>query len=433
MNLAPDFFDSRTRNWRARLAISVDVMRELSRYSDPVELLRVYTRRMGQLFPTDRQLTLSRRGVERPNVRITRYNGWKEAANPFTHWDRLPVVSGGLFADLLYTDEPRLIDDLTLGPGDPAAPYLEGQRSVLAIPVFDHGAGATTVVVTREEPDAFRPEQVPELVWMTNLFGRATQSLVLSTALREAYEAADAELRAIADLQQSLLPAALPEVPGLDLAVHYRTARRAGGDYYDFFPLPGGRLGALVADVSGHGTPAAVLMAITHSITHASDAPHADPGALLAHLNDHLSGRYSRQSGSFVTAFAAVFDPAADAIRYASAGHGPPRLVRAADGGRVPLNRAQRLPLGISPPGTAYPVAETEFRPGDQVILFTDGVTESVNRGGDVFGVERLDAALAAGPRSAADLLAGVLAELEAFTAGGPPSDDRTLMVARRT
>lgn len=433
MNLAPDFFDNRTRNWRARLAISVDVMRELSRYSDPAEMYRVYSRRMGQLFPTARQITLSRRGVERPAVRVTRFNLWKETVDPFRHWDRFPVLAGGLFADLLYSDEPRLIQDLRLAPTDPAAEYLDGQRSLLAIPVFDHGAGQTVVVVTREEPNAFRPEQVPELVWMTNLFGRATQTQVLSNALKDAYESADAEIKAIADLQQSLLPAALPAVPGLDVAVHYRAARRAGGDYYDFFPLPGGAVGVLVADVSGHGTPAAVLMAITHSIAHATAAPAGHPGAFLTHLNTHLAGRYSRQSGSFVTAFAAVFDPARNVVRYASAGHVPPRLVRAADGSRVPLNRVQRLPLGISPPGTAYPEAETDLAPGDQVVLFTDGLTEAVSRTGDVFGVERLDELLSPGSLSAAEVLAEVLAELDAFTGAKPPADDRTLVVVRRT
>ena len=103
---------------------------------------------------------------------------------------------------------------------------------------------------------------------LSNLFGRATQTLVLSAALRDAYKAVEYELQSIADIQQSLLPDAVPQVPGLDVAVHYQMAERAGGDYYDFFPLPNGALGVLVADASGHGTPAAVLMAVAHSMVH---------------------------------------------------------------------------------------------------------------------------------------------------------------------
>jgi phosphoserine phosphatase RsbU/P len=432
MNLAPDFFDTRTRNWRARLAISSDLMRELSRYSDPREMYRVFTRRMSQLFPTSRQITLSRRGVDRPNVRVTRFNLWKDMPDPFLNSDRFPTVAGGLFEALLYADEPRLIDDVRLDADDPAAEFLADQRSLLAIPIFEGGSASNVIVLTRDEPRAFAPEQIPELVWMTNLFGRATQTLVLSQRLRSAYETADAEIREIAELQHSLLPAELPRVPGLGVAAHYRTANRAGGDYYDFFPLPDGTLGALVADVSGHGTPAAVLMAIAHSIAHAATATPGRPGAFLTHLNANLAGRYNRHSGSFITAFAAVFDPNRNRLTYASAGHVPPRLLRAADGGRLPLNRVQRLPLGIGAARMHYPETTVDFAPGDQVVLVTDGVTESVNRTGDVYGVERLDAVLAGRPADPNAVLERVLADLNAFT-NGPPADDRTIVVVGRT
>jgi phosphoserine phosphatase RsbU/P len=431
MTIAPDFFDTRTRNWRARLAISSDFMRELSRYSDPLTLYSVFTRRMNQLFPTDKQLTLSRRGVDRPNVRVTRFNGWTDTPNPFTQWDKFPVVSGGLLGDLLYADEPNLLADLALPASDPASEFLAGQRSVLSIPIFDQGSAQTTVVLAREEPDAFRPEQVPELVWMTNLFGRATQSLLLTQRLRSAYELADAELREIADLQHSLLPADVPRLNGLDVAAHYRPANRAGGDYYDFFPQADGRLAVLVADVSGHGTPAAVLMAITHSIAHAAAARPDKPGPFLSYLNAHLSDRYNRHSGSFVTAFAAVFDPHHGQLTYASAGHVPPRLLRA-DGTLMPLNRVPQLPLGINPPGSLYSEAVIGFAPGDRAVIFTDGVTEAVDRDGELFGLEQLDRVMMLqGGNRAESVLNGVLSAVDGFSGG--PVDDRTVVVVRRT
>ncbi len=431
MNLAADFFDTRTRNWRARMAISADLMRELSRYTEPQEMYRVFTRRMSQLFPTTRQITLSRRGVERPDVRITRFNLWHDMPDPFVNWDRFPTLTGGIFESLLYADEPRLIDDVQIPTDDPAGDYLAGQRSLLAIPIFEHGLASNVIVLTREEPMAFAPEQIPELVWMTNLFGRATQSLVLSQRLRSAYETADAEIREIAELQHSLLPSEPPRIPGIDVAMHYRTANRAGGDYYDFFPLPDGSLSVLIADVSGHGTPAAVLMAIAHSIAHAATATPGQPGAFLMHLNANLAGRYNRHSGSFITAFAARLDPVKNRLTYASAGHVPPRLLRAADGSRIPLNRVQRLPLGIGSTRTQYPEQTIDLLPGDQVVLFTDGVTESVNRKGDVFGVERLDAVLAARPVGANTVLDRILKDLDSFT-NGKPTDDRTIVVLRR-
>jgi phosphoserine phosphatase RsbU/P len=430
--VSTDFFDTRTRNWRARLAISAEFMRELSRYSDPHELSGVFARRMAQLFPTSRQLTLTRRGLQRPAYRLTRFNLWEETANPFTQSERFPIYHGGVLAELLYSDDPRVIDDLILAEDDPATVYLDGQRSLLSIPLYEHGSVTSVVVVTREESHAFPPEQIPELVWMTNLFGRATQTLVLTHALKEAYEAADTELQSVAELQQSLLPTRPPAVSGLDVAVHYRTAHRAGGDYYDFFELPQGKLGVLIADVSGHGTHAAVLMAICHSIAHASASPPAQPGKFLGHLNSHLAGRYGKKTGSFVTAFYAVLDPESETLTYSSAGHAPPRLVRGR-GGLVPLNRAQRLPLGISPAGVDYPEQQVDLRPGDQVILFTDGVTESVDRTGDMFGTERLDEAIS-GPAQPADTtLRRVLLALESFTGKAPLTDDRTLLAIRCT
>ena len=141
-------------------------------------------------------------------------------------------------------------------------------------------------------------------------------------------------------------------------------------------------------------------MAVAHSIAHTRPEPPVRPGELLTYLNAHLTRRYTRQTGSFMTAFYAVFDPASGTLSYASAGHNPPRLLRAADGSRVALNRAQRLPLGIKP-DEVYPEQTVPLPPGDQVVFFTDGVIEAVNTDGDVFGSDRIDAALGGCPPTA--------------------------------
>lgn len=430
MTAATDFFSAENRNWRARLAASVDVMKELSRYSDPQEMYRVFTRRMAQLFPVARQLSLSRRGLHAPNYRVTRFSQWKEAVNPWKEMERLPVHAGGLLADLVYGDQARVIDDLTFAADDPAAAYLEGQRSLLAIPNFDGGSAPNMVILTREEPGAFPRERVPDLVLLSNLFGRVNQTLVLSQALREAYKAVEYELQTIADIQKSLLPEEVPNVPGLDVAVHYQMAERAGGDYYDFFKLPNGCLGVLIADASGHGSPAAVLMAVAHSIVHARTELPLRPGELLTYLNAHLTRRYTRASGSFMTAFYAIFDPNNGELTYASAGHTPTRLLRASDQSKLALNRAQRLPLGVKV-DEFYTEQTMPFSPGDQVVFFTDGVIEATNVLGDMFGTERIDEALATAP-SAADLLADIIARWNEFTADTTPADDRTLITIKR-
>ena len=129
MTIAPDFFDTEQRNWRARLDVSVAVMRELSQYSDPQEMYAVFTRRMAQLFPVSRQLSVSRRGLRFPQYRVTRFNLWTDPVNPWKEAHRLPVHEGGLLAQLLYADEPRVMEELALEAEDPAVAYLAGQRS----------------------------------------------------------------------------------------------------------------------------------------------------------------------------------------------------------------------------------------------------------------------------------------------------------------
>jgi sigma-B regulation protein RsbU (phosphoserine phosphatase) len=216
----------------------------------------------------------------------------------------------------------------------------------------------------------------------------------------------------------------------LDLAVHYQTSQRAGGDYYDFFPLPDGQWGILIADVSGHGTPAAVLMAITHSIAHTYPGSPTPPAQMLQYLNRHLTSRYTDDSGTFVTAFYGIYDPPSRKLTYACAGHNPPRLKRCGSPTMASLDGAKKLPLGISLEET-YEEDTRLLRPGDQVIFYTDGITEAEDPSGEMFGVQRLDAVLGGCPDDASALLEAVLRDLEQFTGGRPPADDRTLLVAK--
>jgi sigma-B regulation protein RsbU (phosphoserine phosphatase) len=430
MSEGSDFFTTQTLDWHERLDITVEVMRELSLASDPQAMNQVYTRRMGELFPTSRQISLSRRRLEEPMVRVTRSSTWKSDINPWKEQHRLPVLSGGLFAQLIYADQPRIIDDIELDPDDPAAEYLEDQCSLIAIPLYDGGVAMNMVIATREEPYAFPPERFPDLVWMSNLFGRATQTALLSKKLQAANEASDHEMKMVARMQQSILPAKLPSIPTLDLAVVYQTSSQAGGDYYDVIPLPKGRWGILIADVSGHGALAAVLMAITHSLTKTYTGPPWPPGLLLSYLNRHLAAHYTSAFSSFVTAFYAIYDPDRGTLTYANAGHVPPRLIRCADNTRQALEGKKRLPLGISE-REEYPEDVLVLVPDDQVIFCTDGITDAQNTTGDSFGTEGLEAALAGCPVGAQAMVDAVMNELRRFTGDSAPKDDRTLLAAK--
>jgi phosphoserine phosphatase RsbU/P len=432
MSATAGLTDGVATGWRERLNVIVAMMREMSVQTDPQEMRKAYARRMRQLRKIDRSVSLSRRELEAPRFRVTRSTTWTEDINPWKEKDRLPLLEGGLFAEWIYGDEPQLLDDLHVPAGDPAAEYLEGMRSVVAIPMYDRGVSLNMVLLMRQEPFAFSREDLPELVWVSNLFGRATHNLVLSDQLKTAYDEVDYELKVVADIQRSLLPSTMPTIPTMGVAAHYQTSRRAGGDYYDFFQLPEGKWGMLIADVSGHGTPAAVIMAVTHSLAHTFAGPSHLPDEVLTHLNRHLTALYTSYSDDFVTAFYGVYDPAHRSLTYSSAGHNPPRLKRCADGSLALLDGGRGLPLGISPT-ERYRTETFQLVPGDELVLYTDGVTEATNGHGEMFGLERLDAVLENCALGASALLKAVMAAVEEFTGGRPPADDRTVLVAKIT
>src|SRR4051812_21717578 len=173
----------RAVDWTKRLEVIVQTMREMSRHTDPRAMVRAYASRIRETLPADGFVSISRRGLDAPQYRITRSSRWTDEINPWKEKDRLPLLQGGILGDLLYGDVPRLIDDFEVAPDDPAASYLEGQRSLMAIPHYDGGTALNMTVLMRSAPQAFDRDEFPEHVWMGNLFGRATHNLVLAEEL----------------------------------------------------------------------------------------------------------------------------------------------------------------------------------------------------------------------------------------------------------
>lgn len=405
----------------------VELMRDMSRHTDPQELVTAYRQRVHKLVRFDDTMSLSRRDLSAPWYRVTRFSQWKEAINPWEQREKLPLLKGGVLADLIYNSTPLIDNDLKVSRDDPAYEYLKDYGSMFAIPHFDNGEGLNMVVSLRRVKDGFRHEDGPGLVWLSNMFGRTTHSLVLAQKLREAYAIVDRELQAVAGIQRALLPAVLPDVKGLRLAAHYQTSQQAGGDYYDLFPLKDGRLGLLIADVSGHGTPAAVLMAITHTVAHAFPGQPGEPGPVLAHLNNKLVEAYTRTPGGFVTAFYGVYDPASRELTYSVAGHNPPRVRREKD--VLWLDGSRDLPLGIDA-DVPYGQAKLALESGDTLLMYTDGITEARAPGGPLFGEQRLDDTLRDAPSEPDWTIQHVVSAVEQFTSGAPATDDRTLVAA---
>jgi phosphoserine phosphatase RsbU/P len=247
-------------------------------------------------------------------------------------------------------------------------------------------------------------------------------------AREESLFAIQKELEIAEQIQSSILPRDVPRVPGLEIAARYLPMSAVAGDFYDFFTPEGNKLGVLVADVTGHGVPAALIASML-KVAFAGQAEHAqDPARVLAGLNHALCGKFEEH---FVTAAYLYADLEAKIIRYAGAGH-PPLLFSGRSNGQARSIEQNGFFLGMFPEA-AYSSIEMPLRRGDRYVLYTDGLSESKNAGGEEFGLPRLTKALDSHPRLPADAFADqLLNEISAFTAQGPvrlQEDDMTLIV----
>ena len=243
------------------------------------------------------------------------------------------------------------------------------------------------------------------------------------------HERHEHELRVARQIQRTMLREKQPEMPGWQMAAYYQPSREVGGDFYDFLELPDGRLGLLVGDVSGKGTPSALVMASTLSALRAMAGEYASPGRVLERVNRLIVD--GTPANMFVTCLFAILDPATGRLLFANAGHDLPSWAR--DDGVVEL-RATGMPLGMMD-GTQYPEHEVVLEPHDLVLFCSDGVVEAHNSTREMFGYERLQAAFWRHRDAECEsLLQGVLQALDGFTGSqSEQEDDITLLVIRRS
>jgi serine phosphatase RsbU (regulator of sigma subunit) len=253
------------------------------------------------------------------------------------------------------------------------------------------------------------------------------QTLAEQSARREERARIEQEMISARYIQKSLLPEQVPSIPGWHIEPFYRPARQVGGDLYDFLPLPGGRLGIVIGDVTGKGMPAALIMATTCAMIRAATPSATSPGEVLALVNQLLQVQIP--SNMFATCFYAILDPMNGLLRYANAGHDIPYLSRNRD---IIELRATGMPLGLMSE-QSYIEQEIAVTPGDMILFYTDGLVEAHNGNKEMFGFPRLKELLKR--HTTGDGLVNILVnELQSFT--GPEweqEDDVTLVLVRKT
>ena len=270
--------------------------------------------------------------------------------------------------------------------------------------------------------------------------GRIAEEMGAGTGLQERMEErlkqeirererVEQELHVARRIQQASLPKEVPTLEGWQISPLYQPAREVGGDFYDFFELPDGRLGIVVGDATGKGVPAALVMASTRSMLRAvAQASNYSPGEVLRRVNDPLVTDIP--PNMFITCFYCILDPESGRLKYANAGHDLPYLHRRR--GEAEELRARGMPLGLMP-GMGYEEKEIVLEAGEATLFYSDGLVEAHDPEGHMFSFPRLRALIAQHAQKES-LEKALLEELYSFVGEGwEQEDDITLLALRRS
>lgn len=447
-----------------RIGALTTMLREVSAVKDPAQMLKHFGPWVGQRFPREGFISVSVRDLPLGKYKITRTmtasrdpqglgNDAQHKRDPWREWVNLPTHEGGLIGRVIERGEPQIIthvdftqDPVLAGVLGEDAPSL---RTLSAIPTYDDGEALNWAIsfhrrVVWDDLSTF----VAGLLDV-NLMGTATRNLVFRRQAESLNAQLMGQFEQIAKIQRQLLPDRSPSVPGFTLSTSYLTSNIAGGDYYDFYQDEDGRVGLVIADVSGHGPGAATVMAMIRSILHCYPdvvgLGHTldDVAAIARYCNHKLVA--ANLNGEFATAFFCVLDPRTGALSWTRCGHNPP-LLRRADGSVETIDSAGTIPLGIDD-SLPFESDACVMHPGDTLALYTDGITEATgsrpahkptrhtpvrDERGEQFGTQRLVDALehcSGEPGCAIDSIHGALFR---FTNRLDRDDDQTLVVIRR-
>ena len=345
-----------------------------------------------------------------------------------------------------YTALPSALGTVAAGLAGGAAYLLLGRRVApvwvaMLLAVFTESVlmGINLLIARPFDEVLALVKQVTVPMILVNAAGMGLFVFIVHNEERERVTAAqkermEGELHVAREIQLGIVPTIFPPFPEreeFDLHASLESAHEVGGDLYDFFLLDDDHLCLAIGDVAGKGVPASLFMAVTITLLRAAGHRVPAPDEVLARVNAPLCR--DNDAAMFVTLFFGVYDVRTGELAYSSGGHPPPYIVRAG-GGVEPLPQTAGAGLGVSS-RIAFAARTAKLEYGDSLLLYSDGVTEAMDAGGGMFGVERLEAALsgAEAQQGAARMVATVRSAVDVFTAGAEQYDDITMVGFRRT
>ncbi len=319
----------------------------------------------------------------------------------------------------------------------PDEPYQV--RSALSVPIIKHEALFGILTLMHSTTDFFNQGAVEAVSMTADHMALAIEGAQIYVRIEELNslrrKALDRDLNLARQVQESFLPARMPAVDGYAFSALNRPAQAVGGDFYNFYTLPGNKLGVALGDVSGKGIAASLFMARLSSELQHYAPVFIEPGRLMSKLNRVLCKR--AKQGMFVTLIYMVVDLATGIVLFANAGHIPPVNMDSGVVTSLPDNGFKGPPLGILP-DAVYGQENFILRENACVLLCTDGVLEARNKAGEIYGMDRLCREIQGEclPRKGSDpdrLVNEVVRAVDRFSGGRGPSDDLTLACIHRT
>jgi sigma-B regulation protein RsbU (phosphoserine phosphatase) len=306
---------------------------------------------------------------------------------------------------------------------------LQGIRSVLAVPlcVDERHVFGLIYADAPTTQGTFTEEHLNILTTLASVASIRVENASLLDERMER-ERMERELELATEIQQRFQPSGPPIVEGYEFQGISFSCYEIGGDYYDFIERGDGKILVALGDVSGKGTAAALLMSSLHAAIHGQIAAKRSLEDTITSVNEYLAE--NTPANRFVTLFIAELDPATAELRFINAGHNPPLLARA--DGSIEQLESGGLPLGIMP-FAEYEAGTVSMRPGDALVIYSDGVSEANNLAEDEFGMDRLSAVIRANVTSSASGIRDkVESALSEFTGTAAPNDDITLVIVKR-
>jgi serine phosphatase RsbU (regulator of sigma subunit) len=353
---------------------------------------------------------------------------WEESEDIHDAWTQLPAPSADEVDQAMESESPMM-----------AVFPLSVQDEFLGVLLIEEPEPMPLDVLAGES--SLSRQRAKRLEITTGISQQASLAIQNARLQQEmvARERMERELQLARDIQRTFLPQDLPDLPGWDLSARWQPAHEVGGDFYDYFMLPGGRFGIVIADVADKGMPAALYMTLIRTLIRATLYEVDSPTDVLARVNDVLEAE--TEQGMFVTLFYGVLSLESGQLVYTNAGHNPPYWLHRKGGELEPLLKSG-MALGVLE-GNRVEERSITMQPGDYLILYTDGITEAVSQKEQFYGEERLvetilNAAVSLGDGlsevrdlPALNLVDAIEESVGAYTSSAPLSDDLTLVVIK--